>query len=213
MKSKGNPYVVGARRACPCKKNKAHFGKPIQLFKDSDKDGVANVFDCKPHNKRKQDVMAPFSGGSPIQEMYHRQEASRQQENYMKQLKVWEQQAKQDQQAAEAAQKKAIDEWNDSLKNGSGNWRESLGRQGKYVNAQGEIVPIPGWTPRTSGGMTSRSSTLNFAVTSKNTPKSKEGAWVGGKFREQKSIAQRVEAGEPQKFKVGGKTVTLVRIK
>lgn len=29
----------------------------FKLFADSDRDGVANVFDCKPHNKRKQDVI------------------------------------------------------------------------------------------------------------------------------------------------------------
>lgn len=33
----------------------AYYGKPFQLFKDCDKDGVANVFDCQPRNKRKQD--------------------------------------------------------------------------------------------------------------------------------------------------------------
>jgi len=30
------------------------FGAPINLFADSDRDGVANVFDCQPRNKRKQ---------------------------------------------------------------------------------------------------------------------------------------------------------------
>ena len=27
----------------------------FKLFSDNDKDGVANVFDCKPKNKKKQD--------------------------------------------------------------------------------------------------------------------------------------------------------------
>jgi len=68
-------------------KSKAYFGKPVQLFKDSDKDGVPNVFDCKPYNKRKQDVLAPMSGGSPVQEMIQRQETARQQAVYLRYLK------------------------------------------------------------------------------------------------------------------------------
>jgi len=30
--------------------------RPVKLFADCDKDGVANVFDCQPHNARKQDA-------------------------------------------------------------------------------------------------------------------------------------------------------------
>jgi hypothetical protein len=196
MKSKGNPYVVGVKRSCPCKRNKAHFGKPIQLFKDSDKDGVANVFDCKPYNKRKQDVLAPMTGGNPMQEMYARREQSRQLGDYMKQVKAWEQQAKQDQQATEDAQSKAIDEWNRDWRSESqtDRAREAYGRQGKYMNEFGEIVPIKGWTPKTSGGMISRSSGSVFSATTKLPPKEKVGGvWVGGKFYPQKTIAQRAE--------------------
>jgi len=29
--------------------------RPIKLFADTDRDGVMNVFDCQPFNKRKQD--------------------------------------------------------------------------------------------------------------------------------------------------------------
>lgn len=65
---------------------KAHYGKPIQLFKDSDRDGVANVFDCKPYNKRRQDVISPFQSATPVQDMLNRQESSRQQREYQKRL-------------------------------------------------------------------------------------------------------------------------------
>jgi hypothetical protein len=29
--------------------------RPARLFRDSDRDGVANVFDCQPFNRRRQD--------------------------------------------------------------------------------------------------------------------------------------------------------------
>lgn len=67
--------------------SKSHYGKPSQLFRDSDRDGVPNVFDCKPHNKRRQDVMHPQNlGGSPLGDMYARQEQGRQIRDYNKQL-------------------------------------------------------------------------------------------------------------------------------
>lgn len=56
-------------------KNKAYYGKPIQLFKDSDKDGVMNVFDCKPYNKKKQDVIMPPGN---VEHMIYRGEQNRQ---------------------------------------------------------------------------------------------------------------------------------------
>jgi len=59
------------------------------LFIDSDKDGVANVFDCSPHNKRKQDVLMPRSYGNPMREMYNRQAAARQQQIQMKMQRDW----------------------------------------------------------------------------------------------------------------------------
>jgi hypothetical protein len=69
--------------------------KPAGLFADSDRDGVPNVFDCQPHNKRKQDVRAPMSGGSPMAEMHYRHEAARQQAAYLKQLAEWQKQQEQ----------------------------------------------------------------------------------------------------------------------
>lgn len=80
--------------------NKKHKGKVSSWFADSDKDGVANVFDCSPHNRKKQEVMIPrnFDGGG-MQEMYARMEYGRQQKSY-------EQQLKQAQKEAEEAQKK-----------------------------------------------------------------------------------------------------------
>ena len=93
-----NPYGKPKRVSSPphhrafkhTKLHRAHYGKPIQLFKDSDKDGVANVFDCKPFNKKKQDVISPMSGGSPFMDMYNRQEWARrqaqQQKAYEKQM-------------------------------------------------------------------------------------------------------------------------------
>jgi len=79
-----------SKNACPFRnaaRNKAHFGRPNMLFRDSDKDRVDNVFDCKPYNKRRQDVVAQMSGGNPLAEMYGRQEQSRQQRVYEQQLK------------------------------------------------------------------------------------------------------------------------------
>ena len=32
--------------------------RPSQLFRDSDRDGVADVFDCQPNNRRRQDMDA-----------------------------------------------------------------------------------------------------------------------------------------------------------
>jgi hypothetical protein len=90
MQSKGNPFMKKRNPINSFKRikrtNSAHAGFPAQLFKDSDKDGVANVFDCKPYNKKKTDVMSPMSGSNPMQEMYGRQEYARQQAAYMKML-------------------------------------------------------------------------------------------------------------------------------
>lgn len=47
----GNRLEPEAIRA----ENKAHYGLPSQLFADTDKDGVPNVFDCKPNNRFKQE--------------------------------------------------------------------------------------------------------------------------------------------------------------
>lgn len=71
----------------PFGNNKAYYGKPVQLFKDSDRDGVMNVFDCQPRNKKKQDVISPFSGSNPMLEMHYRQESNRQNQQYQNQLR------------------------------------------------------------------------------------------------------------------------------
>ena len=34
--------------------------RPSRLFRDSDRDGVADVFDCQPRNRRKQDRRGPI---------------------------------------------------------------------------------------------------------------------------------------------------------
>jgi hypothetical protein len=68
----------------------AYYGKPAHLFRDSDRDGVPNVFDCKPHNKRRQDVISPFQGSNPMQEMHNRQEAARQQAVFQRQQREFQ---------------------------------------------------------------------------------------------------------------------------
>lgn len=83
---------------CPFKGPKVYYGKSVMLFKDSDKDGVPNVFDCRPFNKKKQDVISPIGGGG-ISDMYARQEQARQQALYQKQLKQMQQE--QEKQVAE----------------------------------------------------------------------------------------------------------------
>jgi len=69
----------------------ARYGKPNVLFKDSDHDGVANVFDCQPHNKRRQDVVAPSPSGNPMMDMHYRQEVNRQYKAYMKEMERYNQ--------------------------------------------------------------------------------------------------------------------------
>jgi hypothetical protein len=58
-------------------KDKAHYGMPVKLFSDKDKDGVPNVFDCAPRNPKKQDVIAPPRMAGNIMGMYHGREARR----------------------------------------------------------------------------------------------------------------------------------------
>jgi len=101
MQSKGgNPYArpiarrpvrartrTRANRSAYSKKIAAHYGMPIQMFKDSDKDGVMNGFDCQAHNKRKQDVRRPMNvGRGGIANMYARREQERFTKDYMKRL-------------------------------------------------------------------------------------------------------------------------------
>lgn len=84
-----NPYlnvkkpVRNIKRYSP---TSVRYGKPNVLFKDNDKDGVMNVFDCQPNNKRKQDVVAPSSTGNPMMDMHYRQEQNRQYKKYMDEL-------------------------------------------------------------------------------------------------------------------------------
>ena len=49
----------------PCKYIKKISWNTNKLFVDSDKDRVSNIFDCQPHNKRKQDNndLVGFKGG------------------------------------------------------------------------------------------------------------------------------------------------------
>ena len=98
MLSKPNPYLSSKSKrpvfhTAPPKKffyakssKSAYYGMPVNLFKDSDKDKVANVFDCKPYNKRKTDVISPANWGGGMTDMYARQEQARQQKLYDKQL-------------------------------------------------------------------------------------------------------------------------------
>jgi len=65
----------------------ARFGNPQRLFKDSDKDGVPNVFDCQPFNKKKQDVIAPSNFGGGMRDMYSRRESNRQNRMYFQQMR------------------------------------------------------------------------------------------------------------------------------
>ena len=86
LNSKPNPYVnKNAKVGWKIQK-----GKTVHLFADDDRDGVPNVFDCSPKNKRKQDVLSPMSGGSPVQEMYGRRESQRQQLEYQRAIERWE---------------------------------------------------------------------------------------------------------------------------
>ena len=82
-KQHSNPYSIKQPNP-PFRGPACRYGMPAQLFADSDKDCVSNVFDCKPHDKRKQDVLAPMGGGNPMQEMLSRQEGARQQHVYMR---------------------------------------------------------------------------------------------------------------------------------
>jgi hypothetical protein len=84
-----SPIPGGSVRNAP-KQYKARFGKPVHLFADYDRDRVANVFDCKPFNPKKQDVIAPPRRADTMMGMYGRQEQSRQererQREYQRQL-------------------------------------------------------------------------------------------------------------------------------
>ena len=80
-------YSKRANRSAYSKKIAAHYGMPIQMFKDSDKDGVMNGFDCQAHNKRKQDVRRPMNvGRGGISSMYARKEQDRFTKDYMNRL-------------------------------------------------------------------------------------------------------------------------------
>ena len=46
----------------PMPKCKYRSGMPVDLFGDKDRDGVMNVFDCSPKNKRKQDMSSVIAG-------------------------------------------------------------------------------------------------------------------------------------------------------
>lgn len=81
-----NKNIGTARQGMGNRPRLARFGAPVNLFKDSDRDGVANVFDCKPFNRRKQDVISPSNFGGGMRDMYARREGSRQNKRYMRQI-------------------------------------------------------------------------------------------------------------------------------
>ena len=43
---------------------KTKYQKPVDMFRDKDRDGVANVFDCKPNNKNKQGFVDALVGAA-----------------------------------------------------------------------------------------------------------------------------------------------------
>jgi len=94
-KHHSNPYSI-KQPTPPFKGPACRYGMPVKLFADSDGDGVDNVFDCKPYDKNKQDVLAPMGrgmgGANPVQEMISRQEGARQQQVYQKQMEEYQKQ-------------------------------------------------------------------------------------------------------------------------
>lgn len=85
IQSKPN-RIFGKMKPVKSKGCKYHYGMPVNLFGDRDKDRVDNVFDCKPKNARRQDVIRPIAGGNLVQDMYARQEAARREASYKQQL-------------------------------------------------------------------------------------------------------------------------------
>jgi hypothetical protein len=135
--------------------SKAYYGKPVSLFKDSDKDGVPNVFDCQPSNKRRQDVISPMSGSNPLQEMHYRQEANRQQREYMKQLRelqrAEEARAKETGQPVQVVDARTfIDrtQWyaNPYVVSSSGTWYPAASKTGKQI-ISAQVKPASTSTP------------------------------------------------------------------
>jgi len=63
---------------------KINYGLGGALFKDYDRDGVPNVFDCRPFNKKKQDVIFSSRYGG-VRDMYTRQEQGRLNSLYQRQ--------------------------------------------------------------------------------------------------------------------------------
>ena len=55
MKPTRNIMKLGIWKAKPLLRSNLRTGMPVHLFGDKDKDRVANVFDCRPRNKWKQD--------------------------------------------------------------------------------------------------------------------------------------------------------------
>jgi hypothetical protein len=88
------PYVIRGRGPVrQGQRQRIGMGIGGALFRDYDRDGVANVFDCQPFNKKKQDVIAPPNrrrGG--MLDMYSRQEGQRLNNLYQRQLADFERQ-------------------------------------------------------------------------------------------------------------------------
>lgn len=137
MQSKPNPYV--AKQLKPAFRN---IAKPAHLFKDSDKDGVMNVFDCKPYNKKKQDVIMPQNFGGGMSDMYGRQERARLNKVYQKQVEEMQRQEllRLEQQRVELPRVQVIDNSRTIYKDtpyvtdGTG-WYSSTSERGKEIMA------------------------------------------------------------------------------
>ncbi len=86
-------------------RGKVHFqkGRVSHWFADTDRDGVPNVMDCQPRNRRKQDSMTELLGsGGGIASMVARREGSRLRQE---QLHAWKEQQRLDQEKWDAALK------------------------------------------------------------------------------------------------------------
>lgn len=119
----GHHYGRGLGKGRGSPTHRAYYGKPAALFKDSDKDGVANVFDCKPFDKKRQDVIAPRHGGiGGLSGLYAKQEYARQYGVYQKQLEEAERVQRQQQELWIKQQQEALRQQQKVAKRSSGSY-------------------------------------------------------------------------------------------